>query len=113
MSRCLLARTPVDSHALRLPMAHSVSGHLKLRVTAYDELIRRIVPAYAAMRPVQLELLARALPDGRGRVLDLGGGTGALAAAIADRFPNADVEIWDTDPEMLEIARERCAAFGA
>jgi tRNA (cmo5U34)-methyltransferase len=94
--------------------AHSVSGHLKLRVADYDALIRRLVPAYPAMRPVQLELLALALSDdGAGRrVLDLGGGTGALAAAIAERFPKADVEIWDTDPEMLAIARERCAGFG-
>jgi tRNA (cmo5U34)-methyltransferase len=45
-------------------------------------------------------------------VLDLGGGTGALAAAIAERFPDAQVEIWDTDPEMLRIARERCGGFG-
>ncbi|MES2697026.1 MAG: methyltransferase domain-containing protein, partial [Verrucomicrobiota bacterium] len=95
-------------------MAHSVSGHLNLRVAEYDKLIRRLVPAYPAMRPVQLELLALALPDGgRGRrVLDLGGGTGALAAAIAERFPHVDVEIWDTDPAMLEVARERCAGFG-
>jgi tRNA (cmo5U34)-methyltransferase len=93
-------------------MAHSVSGHLKLRVSEYDELIRKLVPAYTAMRPIQLELLALALPEGRGLVLDLGGGTGALAAAIAERFPAVDVEIWDTDPEMLLTARERCAAFG-
>ena len=96
-------------------MAHSVSGHLKLRVTEYDELIRKLVPAYPAMRPVQLDVLALALPNaGAGkRVLDLGGGTGALAAAIAERFSAAEVEIWDTDPEMLAVARERCAAFGA
>jgi len=95
-------------------MAHSVSGHLKLRVAEYDELIRKLVPAYPAMRPVQLDLLALALPRGGegGRVLDLGGGTGALAAAIAERFPAAEVEIWDTDPEMLATARERCAVFG-
>jgi tRNA (cmo5U34)-methyltransferase len=93
-------------------MAHSVSGHLKLRVDEYDELIRRLVPAYPAMRPVQLDLLALGLPKKGGRVLDLGGGTGALAAAIAERFPDAEVEIWDTDAEMLAVARERCAAFG-
>ena len=95
-------------------MAHSVSGHLQLRVAEYDELIPRLVPAYPAMRPVQLELLALALPDGGrdARVLDLGGGTGALAAAVAERFPRATVEIWDTDPAMLATARERCARFG-
>ena len=95
-------------------MAHSVSGHLKLRVSEYDALIRTLVPAYPAMRPVQLDLLALALPDGGAgcRVLDLGGGTGALAAAIAEKFPAAVVEIWDTDPEMLKVARERCGVFG-
>jgi tRNA (cmo5U34)-methyltransferase len=93
-------------------MAHSVSGHLKLRVAEYDELIRRLVPAYPAMRPVQLDLVALGLPRRGGLVLDLGGGTGALAAAIAERFPSTSVEIWDTDPEMLATARERCAAFG-
>jgi len=95
-------------------MAHSVSGHLNLRVAEYDDLIRKLVPAYPAMRPVQLELLALALPHGGrdARVLDLGGGTGALAAAIAEKFPHAVVEIWDTDPEMLATSRERCAAFG-
>ena len=98
----------------RPAMAHSVSGHLKLRVAEYDELIRQLVPAYPAMRPVQLDLLALGLPkDGAGAlVLDLGGGTGALAAAIAGRFSGATVEIWDTDPDMLATARERCAAFG-
>jgi tRNA (cmo5U34)-methyltransferase len=93
-------------------MAHSVEGHLKLHVAEYDELIRRLVPAYPAMRPVQLDLLALSLPAEGGLVLDLGGGTGALAAAIAERFPRATVEIWDTDPEMLAAARARCAGFG-
>lgn len=96
-------------------MAHSVSGHLKLRVAEYDELIRKLVPAYPAMRPVQLDLLALGLPKNGGAgglVLDLGGGTGALAAAIAERFPGVAVEIWDTDPDMLATARERCGRFG-
>ncbi len=112
--------------AQRERMAHSVEGHLKLRVAEYDTLIRQLVPAYAAMRPVQLRLLELALtkdnasldqvrragPEQRRRVLDLGGGTGALAEAIAEKFPTAYVEIWDTDPAMLVTARERCARFG-
>jgi tRNA (cmo5U34)-methyltransferase len=93
-------------------MAHSVEGHLKLRVAEYDELIRKLVPAYPAMRPVQLRLLALGLPKAGGLVLDLGGGTGALAEAVAENFPAVRVEIWDTDPAMLDAARERCARFG-
>lgn len=93
-------------------MAHSVESHLNLQVTEYDDLIRKLVPAYPEMRSVQLDLLAVCLPEEGGRVLDLGGGTGALAGAVAERFPSAMVEIWDTDARMLEAAQERCAAFG-
>ena len=93
-------------------MAHSVEGHLKLRVAEYDALIRQLVPAYPAMRPVQLRLLELGVPKTGGLILDLGGGTGALAEAIAEKFPTARVEIWDTDPAMLVTARERCARFG-
>src|SRR5690349_11899317 len=93
-------------------MAHSVEGHLHLRVAEYDELIKKLVPAYPVMRPVQLDLLALSVPEEGGLVLDLGGGTGALAAAIAERFPKVNVEIWDTDDAMLEAARERCGRFG-
>jgi tRNA (cmo5U34)-methyltransferase len=92
-------------------MAHSVSDHLHVMIADYDRFIRTVIPHYEMMRAVQLELLARCLPPD-GRVLDLGGGTGALARAVAEKIPRASVEIWDTDPAMLEVARERCAPFG-
>ena len=119
-------------------MSHSVSGHLALQVADYDKLIRRLVPAYERMREIQLSVLEMAVggarppgalelgpsadsnavgasaPGGRAPplVLDLGGGTGALADAVAARFATAHVEIWDTDPAMLEIAAGRCARWG-
>lgn len=92
-------------------MAHSVEGHLKVKVDEYDCRIRTLVYAYDEMRVEHLKLLDRCLPREGGLVLDLGGGTGALAAAIAERFPKARVQIWDTDPAMLAFARERCAHF--
>jgi len=94
-------------------MGHSVEGHLKLNVADYDRLIRQLVPGYAAMRAAHMALLRKLLPaDRRALVLDLGGGTGALAEAVADTLPRAEVEIWDIDRAMLGIARERCARFG-
>jgi len=92
-------------------MKHSVSDHLHVMIADYDRFIRTVIPHYETMRVVQLELLARCLPPDA-RVIDLGGGTGALARAVVEKFPGVDVEIWDTDPAMLEVARERCAAFG-
>jgi len=91
-------------------MVHSVSDHLHVRIAEYDRFIRTVIPHYETMRAVQLELLARSLPR-QGRVVDLGGGTGALARAVAEKFSDVRVEIWDTDPAMLEVARERCVAF--
>ena len=94
-------------------MSHSVEGHLKLNVADYDRLIRQLVPGYAAMRAAHRALLRKLLPaDRRTLVLDLGGGTGALAEAVADTLPHAEVEIWDIDRAMLGLARERCARFG-
>ncbi|HKS31155.1 MAG TPA: class I SAM-dependent methyltransferase [Chthoniobacterales bacterium] len=92
-------------------MPHSVSDHLHVMIADYDRFIRTVIPHYETMRAVQLDLLARCLPPD-GRVLDLGGGTGALARAVAEKFSGVRVEIWDTDPAMMEVARERCAAFG-
>ena len=91
---------------------HSVAGHLHLDTADYDRRIRELVPAYAEMRAVHLDLLHALLVRPAAHVLDLGGGTGALAAAVAEKFPAATLEIWDTDPAMLEVARARCAAFG-
>lgn len=94
-------------------MGHSVEGHLKLNVADYDQLIRQLVPGYAAMRAAHMALLKKLLPaDRRCLVLDLGGGTGALAEAVAETLPLAEVEIWDIDRAMLGVARERCARFG-
>jgi tRNA (cmo5U34)-methyltransferase len=94
-------------------MSHSVEGHLKLDVADYDRLIRQLVPGYAAMREAHMALLGKLLPaDEPTLVLDLGGGTGALAEAVAITLPRAEVEIWDIDRAMLGLARERCARFG-
>src|SRR5262245_46383698 len=58
---------------------------------------------------VQL-LAALAAPDAH--VLDLGGGTGALSAAVLDGLPQARVTVLDVDVDMLDEARNRLARFG-
>ncbi|MBC8241287.1 MAG: methyltransferase domain-containing protein [Alphaproteobacteria bacterium] len=52
----------------------------------------------------QIPLVA-ALLDGRGQIIDLGCGAGHQAAALADRFPMAQVLGIDSSAEMLEQAR--------
>jgi ubiquinone/menaquinone biosynthesis C-methylase UbiE len=51
-------------------------------------------------------------PDARIRVLDIGAGYGAFAAAVLDRFPNATAVGLDLSDPMMAVGRERMARFG-
>jgi len=93
-------------------MTHSVKRHLDVDANAYDVEIRRIIPHYDDMLATGVELLA-ALAPGSAHVLDLGGGTGALSAAVLGGLPGARVTVLDVDRAMLDEARRRLAPFGA
>jgi tRNA (cmo5U34)-methyltransferase len=92
-------------------VAHSVKRHLDVDADAYDVAIRRFIPHYDDMLATGVELL-RALAPPDARVLDLGGGTGALSAAVLGKLPEARVTVLDVDAAMLEEARRRLARFG-
>jgi tRNA (cmo5U34)-methyltransferase len=90
---------------------HSVSAHLRLDTQEYDRIIRTYIPYYDESRGVQLDLLAAALTAEHPVVVDLGGGTGSLAEAVLERFPQVTVIVRDIDPEMLNIAMGRLERF--
>src|SRR3990172_6801175 len=92
-------------------MAHSVEEHLGMRASEYDRVIRTFIPGYETMLATQLRWLATTLPE-TGLVVDLGGGTGALAQAVAERFPRVHIQVWDTDPQMLAVAEQRLRRYG-
>jgi len=87
---------------------HSVSQHLRLDVEAYDTAIRTFIPHYEELLSTGVEILSALIPADA-RIIDLGGGTGALSAAILERLPRANLELRDIDPAMLEKARARLA----
>ncbi len=87
---------------------HSVRRHLRVAIDAYDTTIRQFIPGYEAM----LGVAARELAAGAsGLVIDLGGGTGALAEAILASSDCGTVELIDVDREMLAQARTRLAPY--
>ncbi len=92
-------------------MAHSVKRHLDVDADAYDVAIRRFIPYYDDMLATGVELLAALAPAGA-QVLDHGGGTGALSAAVLGTLPEARVTVLDVDRAMLAEARKRLARFG-
>jgi SAM-dependent methyltransferase len=80
-----------------------VAAHLGIDLADYDARIRTFIPDYDAM----LEAAAAAIP-GRTRVIvDLGTGTGALAARCLARAPRARVVGIDSDREILTMAARR------
>jgi trans-aconitate 2-methyltransferase len=53
------------------------------------------------------DLMSRVAAETPRRVVDLGCGPGNLTVSLAQRWPDATIEAWDSSPEMVEAARER------
>jgi tRNA (cmo5U34)-methyltransferase len=70
----------------------------------YDAQRRRLIPPFDAFYATAVGAVGLAAPPVR-RVLDLGAGTGMLAARVADAHPDAEVTLLDGSPAMLEQAR--------
>jgi len=67
------------------------------------------MPRYDEM----LDAIVACLIDGPADVLELGCGTGALTARLAERYPEARLLAIDASPEMLDLARARVVGAGA
>lgn len=63
-------------------------------------------------RPETELLVELALELRPARVLDVGTGSGAIALAVADELPDAEVTATDTSPAALEVARANAQRLG-
>ncbi len=84
----------------------SVATHLGIRVRDYDAQIRTFIPHYEEMLDAAAGAV-RAIGIRRPIVIDLGIGSGALAARCLREAPAARVTGIDSDEAMLTLARER------
>jgi ubiquinone/menaquinone biosynthesis C-methylase UbiE len=89
-----------------------VAHHLHIRLDEYDAKIRTFIPWYEELLDAAASAL-RLLPDPSPRVIDLGTGTGALAAACARVLPQVSITAIDGDAGILEMARSRLRTAGA
>ncbi len=90
----------------REPLAYIVGAKGFRRIElAVDR--RVLVP-----RPETELLVEVALERRPARVLDVGTGSGAIALALADELPEAEVVASDTSPGALEVARANAARLG-
>jgi len=74
------------------------------QAAAYDAPRRRLIPCFDAFYGTAIEALGL-LGHAPRRVLDLGAGTGMLAARVAAAHPDAELVLTDGAPAMLEQAR--------
>lgn len=89
---------------------HSVKTHLGVSAGDYDQAIRDFVPYYDEFLNTAVALLKKLIPEDA-QIVDLGGGTGGLTAAIVKGLPNVRVQIVDVDSQMLTQAQERLKAY--
>lgn len=80
-----------------------VATHLGIDLADYDARIRTFIPDYEVM----LDVAAAAVPADARTIVDLGTGTGALAARCLIHAPQAHIVGIDADAEMLPAAALR------
>jgi trans-aconitate methyltransferase len=84
----------------------SVATHLGIDLAEYDARIRTFIPDYEEM----LDVAAAAIYPRSQSIVDLGVGTGALAARCHVTVPNARIIGIDADAEILKSAARRLPA---
>lgn len=89
----------------------SVASHLNIPLDDYDARIRTFIPGYEQLLDAAAQAL-RALPDPEPVILDLGTGTGALAARCISVRSDAKLTAMDEDAAILDMARQRFARDG-
>lgn len=81
----------------------NVKKHFEEEAEQYDGIIKNIIPYYRQM----VEAVVNTIPFGYTsdiKVLDLGCGTGTIASAVKNAFPNAKLTCLDISGKMLQIA---------
>src|SRR3954464_7467085 len=86
-----------------------VAAHLGICLHEYDQRIRTFIPYYEEM----LDAAAEAIPSSARTIVDLGTGTGALAAKCVEKAARAHVIGIDSDDGILAAAAGRLAKRGS
>lgn len=103
-----------QQHADQSSVTMESPGHQWKQEDLVAEFVERTA-AQAEQRRVLFDVACDLVPfepEARIRVLDIGAGYGAFAAAVLDRFPNATAVGLDISEPMMAVGRERMARFG-
>ncbi|MFC3803055.1 class I SAM-dependent methyltransferase [Cohnella sp. GCM10012308] len=88
-------------------MNPNVKKHFDAVASQYDEQRRGLIPCFDDFYGMALSLAESG--ENSPRVLDLGAGTGLLAAMVRSKLPSAQISLIDMSASMLDVARDRFA----
>jgi len=91
-------------------MTQTIAQAFDASVDYYDDWMRVALPSYAGIFAAALEQIPFE-KSASFRVLDLGAGTGLFSWHVLEAYPAAMFTLCDLAPKMLEIARQRFAAY--
>jgi tRNA1(Val) A37 N6-methylase TrmN6 len=74
--------------------------------------LRVLQPRKGYRAGVDAVLLAAAVPDGGGNILDVGAGVGTVGLCVAARLAGAGIVLLEREPEMVALAAENIARNG-
>jgi release factor glutamine methyltransferase len=103
-------RPLVRRRGIREPLQHII-GDLEFANVVIKTDRRALIPRPETEELV--ELIARELPAPPARIADLGTGSGAIALALADGFPEASVTAVEISEDAVALARENAARVPA
>jgi tRNA (cmo5U34)-methyltransferase len=87
-----------------------IRQHFEDEAREFDHIIVRLIPEY----PRMVEALIAGIPFDQSaplRAIDLGCGTGTVAACVLDAFPNAHVTCFDLAENMVAMAQAKLARY--
>ena len=87
-----------------------IKDHFDAEAQEFDRIILTLIPYY----PEMIRALVQAIPFDRSmplRVIDLGCGTGTVAARVLELFPAAQITCLDLSENMIAAARTRLAHY--
>lgn len=88
---------------------NQIKEHFETEAKEFDEVIIRLIPYYNQMVQALVDTIHfdKEQPI---RVIDLGCGTGTIAKAISEKFPNSTMVCLDMASNMIEMAKLKLAS---
>ena len=83
-----------------------IKQHFDEEAPIFDELIPKVIPCYIEL----IEAIVSAIPynpDEKFSMIDLGSGTGTIAKAVQDKFPNVQITCMDMSEKMLDVCKQK------